>query len=158
MRRGFLLAVVNIALVFSIGGKQFLDRSRLPHAWARVSVKSSDQRWSGRYLQLRIEARPEGSFRNGRQPVALSVIQDRLVAKQSAKRTGVWINRQRVNPSSMVVLTEAPRFYIPENIADPTKLSPGEELWVEVIVPNEGLPRPIRLGVTRNGVLSPLEF
>ena len=34
----------------------------------------------------------------------------------------------------------------------------GEELWVEVTLPKQGGPRPIRLAVKKDGVLAPLEL
>lgn len=47
-------------------------------------------------------------------------------------------------------------FFIPERAPDPSRRKPGEELWAEVTVPKKGSPRPIRLGVKKNGVLTPL--
>lgn len=49
-------------------------------------------------------------------------------------------------------------FFIPENVPDPSRRASGEELWVEVSVPPKGLPRPIRLGVKKDGVLTPLNL
>lgn len=47
-------------------------------------------------------------------------------------------------------------FFIPEHVPDPSRRPPDEELWAEVTVPRRGPPRPIRLGVKKNGVLTPL--
>ena len=47
-------------------------------------------------------------------------------------------------------------FFIPEHVPDPSIRAAGEELWVQVSVPENGPPRPIQLGVKRNGVLTPL--
>jgi hypothetical protein len=49
-------------------------------------------------------------------------------------------------------------FFIPEHIPDPSLRPPGEELWAEVTVPRRGPPRPIRLAVRRDGILTPLEI
>jgi hypothetical protein len=57
----------------------------------------------------------------------------------------------------MVVLTQPVAYFIPEHVADPSRRAPGEELWVEVTVPRAGLPRPIRLGVKKDGVLTPID-
>ncbi|MCP9848396.1 hypothetical protein [Cyanobium sp. Morenito 9A2] len=46
-------------------------------------------------------------------------------------------------------------FFIPDPIDDPSRRAPGEELWVEVTLPRKGPPRPIRLGVKRNGMVVP---
>jgi hypothetical protein len=48
--------------------------------------------------------------------------------------------------------------FIPEHVLDPSWRAPGEELWVEASVPGSGPPRPLRLGVKKNGVLAPLEL
>jgi hypothetical protein len=47
----------------------------------------------------------------------------------------------------LTVLDKPVAFFIPENIPDPSRRQPGEELWVEVTIPRKGPPRPIRLGV-----------
>ncbi len=47
-------------------------------------------------------------------------------------------------------------YFIPEHVKDPSLLEPGEELWVEATLPPDGMPRPIRLGIKRNGILQPL--
>jgi hypothetical protein len=50
-------------------------------------------------------------------------------------------------------------FFIPPRVADPSRRLPGEQLWVEVTLPVEGPPRPIRLGVKRGaGPITPLEL
>ena len=48
-------------------------------------------------------------------------------------------------------------YFIPEHVPDPSIRQPGEELWVEVTLPRAGAPRPIRLGVKKDGVLTPLD-
>ncbi len=47
-------------------------------------------------------------------------------------------------------------YFIPDGVPDPSHRPSGEELWAEVTVPKKGPPRPIRLGVKKNGVLTPL--
>ena len=47
-------------------------------------------------------------------------------------------------------------YFIPEHVPDPSRRGPGEELWVEVTLPKKGPPRPILLGVKKNGVITPL--
>ena len=50
----------------------------------------------------------------------------------------------------------APGPVIPEHVPDPSRRPAGEELWVEVTIPRAGAPRPIRLGVKKDRVLTPL--
>jgi hypothetical protein len=49
-------------------------------------------------------------------------------------------------------------YFIPEHVPDPSLRPPGEELWVEVTLPRQGPPRPIRLAVKKDGKLTPLAF
>lgn len=49
-------------------------------------------------------------------------------------------------------------YFIPEHVADPSRRAAGEELWVEATLPPKGPPRPIQLGVKKNGVLTPLDL
>jgi len=49
-------------------------------------------------------------------------------------------------------------FFIAEHAADPTRLKPGQEFWIEVTVPPKGAPRPIQLALKDNGVWKPLAF
>jgi len=56
-----------------------------------------------------------------------------------------------------VRLNQPIAYFIPEHAADPSRRPPGEELWVEVTIPQRGAPRPIRLGVRKDGQLTPLD-
>jgi hypothetical protein len=49
-------------------------------------------------------------------------------------------------------------FFIPEHVPDPSRRPQGEQLWVELTLPQSGAPRPIRLGVMRDGRLTPLDL
>ena len=56
-----------------------------------------------------------------------------------------------------VRLNQPIAYFIPEHVADPSRRPAGEELWVEVTIPRKGAPRPIRLGVRKDGRLTPLD-
>jgi hypothetical protein len=47
-------------------------------------------------------------------------------------------------------------FYLAEHAADPSRLQPGQELWVEVTVPPRGMPRPLQLAVKDGTAWRPL--
>ena len=64
----------------------------------------------------------------------------------------------RLRLTGSVEVTGAVAFFIPEHVPDPSRRPAGEELWVEVSVPAKGPPRPIRLGVKKDGVLTPLDL
>jgi hypothetical protein len=50
-------------------------------------------------------------------------------------------------------------FFIPEDAKDPSRLPPGDELWVDATLPPHAPPRPIRLGIRHPaGPIVPLEF
>ncbi|MBI1752363.1 MAG: hypothetical protein HY014_07095 [Acidobacteria bacterium] len=67
-------------------------------------------------------------------------------------------NRALPKDQWVVRLREPLACFIPEHVPDPSRRGPGEELWVEVTLPKKGPLRPIRLGVKKNGVLTPLTF
>jgi hypothetical protein len=79
-----------------------------------------------------------------------------LIATRSAEDTGVLGALVNQGDRRAVRLSPALAFFIPEHVADPSRRPAGEELWVEVTVPRRGSPRPIRLGVKKDGVLTPL--
>jgi uncharacterized membrane-anchored protein len=84
-----------------------------------------------------------------------------------ATRPRMWVHVLPVDPDSPLRgryvrlriegRTEAIAFFIPEHVPDPSIRAAGEELWAEVTLPRKGAPRPIRLAVKKDGVLTPLQ-
>lgn len=129
----------------------------------------------GRYVSLRIEAavgqdldlpvshtivNPNGSTRTPPPqpiPIALSVRDHQLVALPSPRSSGLYA-RASQRDQRVAVLEQPLAYFIPEHVTDPSRRAAREELWVEVTIPRRGAPRPIRLGVKKDGVLTPLEF
>ena len=150
--RGAALLVLQCLLVLTVAGKYAWDRGRLPRAWANTTPVDPNLPIRGRYvaLQLRVEpADPSTSWSTAR----LAAENGRLVAHPAP--TGgqmVWHNRPEV-----WALSEPVAFFLPEHAVDPTRLAPGEELWVEVSVPPNGPPRPLRLAVKKDGVLKAID-
>jgi hypothetical protein len=87
---------------------------------------------------------------------ALSADGSRLVATPLPGRSGVIGTVVDRAGERIVELAEPLAYFIPEHVPDPSRRPAGEELWVEVTVPRAGAPRPIRLGVKKDGVLTPL--
>jgi hypothetical protein len=87
--------------------------------------------------------------------VTLSVRNGRLVAEPVPFDTGVRVIRWSNGPWR---IAEPVAFFISEHVPDPSRRPPGEEVWVEVSVPRRGEPRPIRLAVKKDGVLTPLNL
>ena len=84
-----------------------------------------------------------------------------------ATRPRLWVHVMPVDPDlplrgryvrlRIEGRSEQIAFFIPEHIPDPSIRAADEELWAEVTMPRKGAPRPIRLAVKKNGVLSPLQ-
>jgi hypothetical protein len=159
MRKGLLVAALHVAIVASLGAKLLVDRATRPRVWARAAPVDPNLPIRGRYVRLNVEAVPSNDLKAvGWLPasIALSVRDGQLVATPggSSKLTARFTERggQRV-----AVVNEPLAYFIPEHVADPSRRPPGEELWVEVTLPRAGAPRPIQLGVRKDGVLTPLD-
>lgn len=175
--KGVIVAVLQIALVVSMGGKMLYDRATRPRVWVRTANYDPDLPIRGRYVSLRLEATPEefgdkelqdASRRYGySKSVKLEAKDGKLVAvpAQENENTDISVIVRTVYlpgtppiASQGTFIQEPVAFFIPENAQNPTRLNSGEELWVEVTVPKKGLPRPIRLGIKKDGVLTPLNL
>jgi hypothetical protein len=153
--RGLAVAALQCMIVLSVAAKYSWDRERLPRVWAKSAPYDPNLPLRGRYVSLRLEVGatiPAGGLWS---EATLSVNGDRLVATPVSGRTGVQIN---CPPTARCTIAEPVAFFIAEHIPDPSRRQPGEELWVEVSVPPKGPPRPIRLGVKKDGVLRPLDL
>ena len=150
--RGLAVALLQCLIVLSVAGKYAMDRERLPRVWTKAAPVDPNLFVRGRYVSLRlqVEAPPDaGQWTSAR----LSAVESRLVATPDPAGS------VHIAPGGdRWTLVEPVPFFIPEHVPDPSRRAPGEELWVEVSVPARGSPRPIRLGVKRNGVLTPLEL
>jgi hypothetical protein len=149
--RGIAVLMAHCALVLSVAGKYTWDRSRLPRAWANATPIDPSLPIRGRYVTMQLRVEPRDT--NVESSVARIVAENgHLVAYADLKGTHlIWRRRPDV-----WILTEPVPFFIPEHATDPSLRAPGEELWVEVSVPPNGPPRPIRLAVKKDGVLKPL--
>jgi hypothetical protein len=160
-RAGIALAIVHVLLVGTLGLKLLADRARLPRAWARTVPFDPNLPIRGRYVRLRLEvplADGPGTARAGEyQKVRLRAAGDRL--QGVLEDDGPLPVRLDSTAHGLVAgLNDPVAFFIPEHIPDPSVRPTGEELWAEVTVPSRGPPRPIRLGVRRDGILTPLEI
>jgi hypothetical protein len=155
-----IVAMCHVAIVSSLGAKLLLDRARYPRVWARAAPVDPSLPIRGRYVRLRVEAEPaEGvrSIEGPIVPVALSVKDGRLAATSVRDSTKLSVQLAPRDGAMVAVLQQPLAYFIPEHIPDPSIRQRGEELWVEVTIPRAGAPRPIRLGVKKDGVLTPLD-
>ncbi len=147
-RKGLLLAAVHVALVLCVAAKYFSDRASLPRAWVRVSQYDPNLPIRGRYIRLQIELEAPAHAAT----VQLSVRDGKMIATPAGS-SGLGVRRLGADRAALV---DALAYFIPEHAPDPSRRPPGEELWAEVSVPEKGPPRPIRLGVRKDGVLRPI--
>lgn len=154
--KGLIIAAVQLLLVAGIGVKFLLDRTHYPRVWVQTAPFDPDLPIRGRYVRLAAIVEHEGSppAAVGR-PVRLEARDDKLVAIADIEGKH-WLGERTCGDRHCWILAQPLAYFIPERIADPSVRRPGEELWVEVTVPPEGPPRPIRLGVKTNGNLEPL--
>lgn len=147
---GALLAAVQTALLVAIGGHYALDRARYPRGWAHVAPIDPDLPVRGRYLALRLEVGGPPGVPGGF--VTLSVEGDRVTAHPTEPGQGLRIMQPG---ASRPRLADPIAFFLPEHAADPSRQA-GQDLWAEVTVPPTGPPRPLRLGIMRDGAIEPL--
>jgi len=176
-----LLLVVQLALVLSVAGKYLYERKTRPRVWARTAQFDPSTPLRGRYLalQLAIDAcglpHDKDHFTQGFQDlngkigpgsyqwrISLGVRGGHLVPvlEDSARSPeGIQSVSQREDRScERVPLSEETEFFIPDTARPPFPLEKGQELWVEVTVPETGPPRPIQLALSDAGGFHPLQF
>ncbi len=171
-RKGILLAVVQLALVASLGAKYAIDRARFPRVWAQTAAYDPDLPIRGRYLSVRVRVDadrvyggsevPQGNvvnFWSDQRDVTVRAEDGHLVAYPAAKPTGLRVTRWKARNGEVVAgLSEPVDYFLPEHAIDPSRRQAGEELWIEVTVPAKGPPRPIRLAVKKGDTFTPLEI
>lgn len=168
-RKSLLLCIVQLLIVLSLAGKLLYDRATRPRVWVLAQVYDPELPIRGRYLAELLRMPAEGFIPNevgegavpwyaNRNWAYLQVRNDQLIATAQGTGPGAWIHLQKNNDGSIAAVTEDPvLFFISEQAKIPS-LKPGEEMWVEVTVPAKGPPRPIRIGVKKNGALSPFDI
>lgn len=164
-RRGALLALLQSGLLLSLSGQLLLERLLLPRGWLRVQPRDPNLPIRGRYITLTAEVPvlPSKAANGLERPLQLIVQQGRVVARPLPAAAAVD-ERGSIQPSQIVAspdglfvrLPEPLAFFIPPDVADPSRRPASDPLWVEVTLPADGPPRPIRLGQQRNGRIVPL--
>ncbi len=170
MRKGLLLGAIQLALVLSLSGKLLYDRMTRPRVWVLTAVYDPELPIRGRYLRERLQFPAEGFtyatataqnpnqwFLN-RQWAYLEVRDGQLIAKAQGSGSGIWVSIRKNADGTLVALSENPVLVFISEHADVPVSKPGEEMWAEVTIPAKGPPRPIRMGLKKNGVLTPLKL
>jgi hypothetical protein len=181
------LLVIQLAIISTITVKYLYQRLACPRVWTRAVAFDPQLPMRGRYLSLQVmvdgcqstlpsaKAAEFPRDNNGaavQGPFGLRVLShfraqlkvqnNRLIAiNPVADETGL-AGQQVIavpeKPCDQMVVDEPVAFYIPENAIDPSHLSPGQELWIEVTVPPAGPPRPVQLALKVNESWKPLAF
>ena len=161
--KGLLVAVSQLLLVGSVGAKFLFDRASYPRVWAETTPIDPDLPIRGRYVSIgvRVDAEREAATLGSREPTMftahLAAKGARLVAVEDSDGQH-FVSNVACGSEQCWRLSEPLAYFIPEHATDPSRRETGEELWVEVTVPPNGAPRPIQLGVRKDGVLTPLEI
>ena len=166
-RVSVVLLIVQLAIVASVGAQYLYQRWTCQRAWARAVAPESRSAVSGRYLNLQLivdgcqstlpsakaaefprdinGAAVQGRFglRAGTIFRAnLKVESNRLaavnVAVDDTGREGQQVITIPGTPCDQMRLFQPVPFYVAENAVDPSCLSAGQELWMEVTVPSTG--------------------
>ena len=163
---GLLLAGVQAALMLSTGLLFWFDRQISPRAWVPTAPVDPNLLIRGRYITLNmvvpfVPTNADVSavdLVDSWQNVQLRVEADRL---QAVQKVGAGSNNHggivRLHDGSLVV-DPGPElaFFIPPDVKDPSIRADGSNLWVEVTLPGSGAPRPIQLGIEKDGQIEPL--
>ena len=169
VHKGLLLGALQLAVVLSLSGKLLFDRMTRPRVWVQCATYDPELPIRGRYLAQRLQFPVEGfSYRAAganqsewflnRQWAYLEVRDGQLIAKAQRGGPGLWVTLRRNADGSVMAMSEQPVLvFIPEraNVPGPKR---GGEMWVEVTIPAKGPPRPIRVGIKKNGALTPVKL
>lgn len=161
LKKGVIVALLQVLLVGSVGAKFVYDRAVYPKVWLKTQPFDPDLPIRGRYVRLSVvveqgdKAGPQNEY--AYQMARLTVRDGSLVALPDQAGTHS-LRAARCNQQPCWVLSEPVAYFIPEHAQDPSIRKPGEELWVEATIPPNGPPRPIQLGVKVDGKLTPLDI
>jgi hypothetical protein len=168
--KSLIVALLQVAIVLSLGGKLLYDRAHRPRIWVKTGSVDPDLPIRGRYLTLNLEVHAPGlnsaATRNkpdfyAWQSIELTAENGELVAHKSDKHTelslATWGRRPNQSASDVYFLWPSVAFFLPEH-AEVPRIKPGEELWAEVTIPRKGPPRPIQLAVKRGTEWNPLTY
>ena len=163
LHKGLVVAAAQVLLVASVGAKFLIDRASYPRVWVETAPIDPDLPIRGRYVRLGILVDAE---RNGMAEdfggvnmfsARLEVRDDKLVAVED-QAGNHFAHSVSCENRECWRLYETLAYFIPEHVEDPSRRPADEKLCVEVTVPPKGAPRPIQLGVKKDGTLTPLQL
>jgi hypothetical protein len=154
--KAIAVALVQVLIVLSLGGKLLYDRGHRPRVWVRTSWIDPELPIRGRYFTLNLPVDAPWFTPSTNSSVTLGVDHGRLAAYRADANTGLSISSwaSREGPP---YLDQPVTFFVAERADFPT-LERGDEIWAEVTVPRSGPPRPIQLALKRGGDWKPLSY
>jgi hypothetical protein len=167
LQKGLLFAVIQVALVSSLGAKLLWDRETSPRGWAATRGYDPNLPIRGRYIHISLLVKADTVFQpsqgpvpflaSGSENVDLAVENGRIVALRASRYTGLSVGGPQLRDGEILATLSPPVVYfLPERAADPLRGHARGALFVEVTLPRKGPPRPIRLGTKLGGEIVPL--
>ena len=163
LQKGLIVAAAQVLLVASVGAKFLIDRAHYPRVWVETAPIDPDLPIRGRYVRLGIlvdterHVTAEDFGTPNLFDARLEVRGDKLVAVED-QAGNHFVSSASCENRECWRLYEPLAYFIPEHVEDPSRRPSDEKLWVEVTVPPKGAPRPIQLGVKKDGALTPLKL
>ena len=164
--KALLVVLLHLAIIGTLYGKYSYERATRPRVWVKTIGFDPDLPIRGRYVSLGLEvatdvvAKPVGDPKYrwyNSSPVHLEIRDGNLFAAGDPDGDQ-YVTFRDLRGTTHTILSENVLYFLPEHANDPTRRLPGQELWVEVTVPRKGPPRPIRLGVKKDGPIEPLQL
>lgn len=164
---GLAIATVQAAIVASVAVQYAVQRERLPRAWVQAVPGAVADPVRGRYLRVPVlpvvdaGVAPRIEFRGERRivhpaPVVLEARNGGLLAHTATTSHVRLVPPPTKAAEGPAVLWPPVEYFVPASLGDPNRLINSGELWLEVSVPRQGGPRPLRLGIMRNGRIEAL--
>ena len=166
--KGLLLALLQIGIVSTLGAKLLYDRAHRPRVWIKSAIYDPNLPIRGKYLALNIEVPAEGftggmqTYGSGSKPYEFFspsrcdlVLRGNQLIAVANEQGEFFANVSRRNQDVVAVISGEMAYFLPEHKDGPLLRNRGEELWIEATIPRKGPPRPLRLGVKKDGVLTP---
>jgi hypothetical protein len=167
LQKGLLFAVIQVALVSSLGAKLLWDRETSPRGWSATRGYDPNLPIRGRYINISLLVKADTVFQQSQGPapflasgsenVDLAVENGRVVAIRASRSTGFSVSGPQLRDGEILATLSPPVVYfLPEHAADPLRRLPAGTLFLEVTIPRKGPPRPIRFGTRVGSEIVPL--
>jgi hypothetical protein len=167
LQKGLLFAVIQVALVSSLGAKLLWDRETSPRGWAATRGYDPNLPIRGRYIHISLLVKADTVFQpsqgpvpflaSGSENVDLAVENGRIVALRASRYTGLTVGGPQLRDGEILATLSPPVVYfLPEHAADPMRNPAAGTVFLEVTIPPKGPPRPIRFGTKVGSEIVPL--